>query len=51
MLKLDTHDPHIADVLRRATQEREHQDKRMADIFGSPKVPRSIYRCDTRSQG
>ena len=40
MLKLDKHDPHIADVLRRATQEREHQDKRMADIFGSPKVPK-----------
>ena len=40
MLKLDKHDPHIADVLRRATQEREHQDKRIADIFGSPKVPK-----------
>jgi len=40
MLKLDKHDPHIADVLRRATQEREHQDKRLADIFGTHTVPK-----------
>ena len=40
MEKLDKHDPHIADVLRRASLEREHQDKRIADLFGSPKVPK-----------
>ena len=39
MEKLDKHDPHIADVLRRASLEREHQDKR-ADIFGTQTVPK-----------
>ena len=40
MPQLDKHDPHIADIFRRATQEREHQDKRLADIFGTQKVPK-----------
>ena len=40
MPQLDKHDPHIADIFRRATLAREHQDKRIADIFGSPKVPK-----------
>ena len=40
MLKLDTHDPHIADIFRRATLEREHQDQRLADIFGTQTVPK-----------
>jgi len=38
--QLDTHDPHIADIFRRANLERAHQDKRIADLFGSPKVPK-----------
>lgn len=40
MPNLDTHDPHIANIFRRATQEREHQDKRLADIFGTHTVPK-----------
>ena len=40
MPKLDTHDPHLADILRRATQERNDQDKRLADIFGTQTVPK-----------
>ena len=40
MLKLDKHDPHIADVLRRASLEREQQDQRLADIFGTQTVPK-----------
>ena len=40
MEKLDKHDPHIADVLRRATLEREQQDRRIADIFDMQKVPK-----------
>ena len=40
MPKLDTHDPHIADIFRRANLEREHQDKRLADIFGTQTVPK-----------
>jgi hypothetical protein len=40
MPQLDPHDPHIADIFRRATQEREQQDRRLADIFGTPKVPK-----------
>ena len=40
MPQLDTHDPHIADIFRRATQEREHQDQRLAAIFGTPTVPK-----------
>jgi len=40
MSQLDTHDPHIADILRRATLEREQQDQRLADIFGTQTVPK-----------
>ncbi len=40
MPKLDTHDPHFADILRRATLERNNQDKRLADIFGTQTVPK-----------
>ena len=40
MPQLDTHDPHIADVFRRATLEREQQDQRIADIFGTQTVPK-----------
>src|SRR6266849_869799 len=40
MPKLDTQAPHLVDIFRRASLEREHQDKRIADIFGSPKVPK-----------
>ena len=40
MPKLDTHDPLIADILRRATLEREQQDQRIAAIFGTQKVPK-----------
>ena len=40
MEKLDKHDPHIADIFRKAHLEREQQDRRIADLFGSPKVPK-----------
>ena len=40
MEKLDQHDPHLADILRRAHLEREQQDRRIADIFDMPKVPK-----------
>src|SRR2546426_8153728 len=40
MEKLDKHDPRLADLFRRATLEREQQDRRIADLFGSPKVPK-----------
>ena len=40
MSQLDTHDPHIADILRRATLEREQQDQRLADLFGTHTVPK-----------
>src|SRR6267143_5907781 len=40
MPQLDKHDPHIADILRRATLEREQQDQRLADIFGTQTVPK-----------
>ena len=40
MPTLDPLDPHIANIFRRATLEREQQDQRFADIFGSPKVPK-----------
>ena len=40
MPKLDKHDPHLADILRRATLDRNHQDKRLADIFGTQTVPK-----------
>jgi hypothetical protein len=40
MLKLDPHDPHIADIFRKANLEREQQDQRLADIFGTHTVPK-----------
>ena len=40
MPKLDKHDPHIVDIFRRATLEREQQDQRIADIFDTQKVPK-----------
>jgi hypothetical protein len=40
MPQLDTHDPHIADILRRATLEREQQDQRLVDIFGTQTLPK-----------
>ena len=40
MPKLDTHDPHLADILRRASLERERQDQRLADLFGTHTVPK-----------
>src|SRR5215475_5595593 len=40
MPQLDTHDPHIADIFRRATLEREQQDRRLVDIFGTHTVPK-----------
>src|SRR5574341_815117 len=40
MSTLDPLDQHIANIFRRATLEREQQDQRLADIFGSPMVPR-----------
>jgi len=40
MEQFDKHDPHLADILRRATLEKNHQDKRLADIFGTHTVPK-----------
>jgi hypothetical protein len=40
MPQLDKHDPPIVDIFRRANLEREQQDRRIADIFGTPKVPK-----------
>jgi hypothetical protein len=40
MPNLDTHDPHLADILRRASLEREQQDQRLADLFGTQIVPK-----------
>ncbi len=40
MPQLDTHDPHIAHIFRRATLEREQQDQRIAAIFGTHTVPK-----------
>jgi hypothetical protein len=40
MEKLDPHDPHLADILRRAHLEREQQDQRLADLFGAQTVPK-----------
>ena len=50
MEQFDRHDPHLADILRRATLEKNHQDKRFAVIFGTHTVPKvteetlAIYR-------
>ena len=40
MPQLDTHDPHFADILRKASLERAQQDRRIADIFDMQKVPK-----------
>ncbi len=40
MEQFDKHDPHLADILRRATLEKNHQDKRLAAIFGMQTVPK-----------
>src|SRR5262249_15261097 len=40
MPTLDPHDPHIADLFRRAILEREQQDQRLADLFGTHTVPK-----------
>ena len=40
MPQLDKHDPHIADSFRQAHLEREQQDRRLADIFGTHTVPK-----------
>jgi hypothetical protein len=40
MPQLDTHAPHLGDILRRASLEREQQDRRIADIFDTQKVPK-----------
>ena len=40
MPKLDPLDPHLADILRRASLERAQQDQRLADIFGTQTVPK-----------
>ena len=40
MPPLDTHDPHLVDSLRRANLEREQQDQRLVDIFGTHTVPK-----------
>src|SRR5215510_4124098 len=38
--KLDRHDPPLVDILRRANLEREQQDQRLVDIFGTHTVPK-----------
>jgi len=40
MPTLDQHDPHLADILHRASLEREQQDRRIADIFGTHTIPK-----------
>jgi hypothetical protein len=40
MSQLDKDAPHLADILRRATLEKNNQDKRLADIFGTQTVPK-----------
>ncbi len=40
MPTLNPHDPHLADIFRRATLEREQQDQRIADLFGAQTVPK-----------
>ena len=40
MEQFDKHDPHLADILRRATLEKNNQDKRLAAIFGTQTVPK-----------
>ena len=51
MPQLDRHAPPLVDILRRASMKREQQDQRIADIFGTPTVPKvteetlAIYGC------
>jgi len=40
MPQLDKQAPHLVDIFRRATLEREHQEKRIADLFGTQTVPK-----------
>src|SRR5213594_3141357 len=40
MPKLDTHDPHLVEILYRPSLEREQQDRRLADLFGTQTVPK-----------
>jgi hypothetical protein len=40
MPKLDPHAPHIADIFRRASLEREQQDQRLVDIFSTQTIPK-----------
>ena len=40
MSQFDKDTPHLADRLRRATLERNNQDQRIADIFGTQTVPK-----------
>ena len=40
MPQLDRHDSPLVDNLRRASLERAQQDRRLADIFGTPTVPK-----------
>ena len=40
MPQRDRHDPPLADILRRASLERAQQDRRIAIIFGTSKVPK-----------
>jgi hypothetical protein len=40
MPQLDTHAPHLGDILRRASLETEQQVRRIADIFDTQTVPK-----------
>src|SRR4029453_9160795 len=40
MPQLDTHDPHLVDIVHRASLERAQQDRRIADIFGTQTIPK-----------
>src|SRR5438477_1100953 len=40
MPHLDRHDSSLVDILRRANLEREQQDRRIADLFGTQTVPK-----------
>ena len=40
MEKLDHHNPRLADMLRRATQNTRQQEKRLAALFGTQEIPK-----------
>ena len=40
MEKLDQHDPRIADMIHRATQNTRQQEIRIAAILGKKKIPK-----------